>query len=207
MQQPATDENGDQDPASGALQVPPRRDSALKRFVIWAFIGLAVGGVIALVALRQIHLDPTPGLTPQQFYAAHDAWKAHPVLDYDVEVRVTGPQAATYRVEVRRGEPQTATRNGQPLTSRRTFGTWSVPGMFSTISRDVEALERAADAGRPPPLILRAAFSERGVPEHYRRIDNGSRKGGDSIAVTWDVTEFHIVEPASSKAREPDSPQ
>jgi len=168
---------------------------------------VAIGGVIALVVLRQIHLDPTPSLTPQQFYAAHDAWKANPILDYNVEVRVTGPQAATYRAEVRHGEPQSATRNGQPLTSRRTFGTWSVPGMFSTISRDVEALERAAAAGRPPPLILRAAFNERGVPEHYRRIDNGSRKGGDSIAVTWDITEFRIVEPSSSEGAAPDSPQ
>jgi hypothetical protein len=197
MRESAMEENGDLAPGDAMAPAPLAPDSALKRFILFTFIGLAIGGAIALVALRQIHLDPTPTLTPEQFYAAHDAWKANPLADYDVEVRVTGPQAAVYRVEVRHGEPQAAWRNGQELKSRRTFGTWSVPGMFSTISRDVEALERAAAGGRPPPLILRAGFSPRGVPEHYRRIDNGSRKGGDSIAVTWDVTEFRVVEPSS----------
>jgi len=109
-------------------------------------------------------------------------------------VTVHGPQPATYRVEVRDGEAIAAWRNGEPLKSQRTFGTWSVPGMFSTISRDVEAIERAAAEHRQRPLILRAAFhAEYGYPERYRRIDNGSRKGGDSIAVTWEVVEFRVV--------------
>ena len=68
--------------------------------------------------------------------------------------------------------------------------------MFATISRDVEALERAAERRAPPPLILRAEFDSRyGYPARYRRIDNGSRKGGDSVTVAWDVIEFRVVEP------------
>ena len=67
--------------------------------------------------------------------------------------------------------------------------------MFATISRDIEAIERAAAKGAPLPLILRAEFDAKyAYPARYRRIDNGSRKGGDSIAVTWDVNEFRIVE-------------
>ena len=63
------------------------------------------------------------------------------------------------------------------------------------LSRDVEAIERAAAKGSQPPLILRAAFHPAyHYPERYRRIDNGSRKGGDAIAVTWDVTEFRVAE-------------
>ena len=159
-------------------------------------MGIGVGVVIALIWLRQRTYDPTPDLTPQIFEAAHERWKSTAPLNYDIQVRVTGPQAAVYRVEVRDGEPQAAWRNDQPLTSRRTFGTWSVPGMFSTMSRDVEAIERAAEAHRQLPLILRATFhSTYGYPEHYRRIDNGSRKGGDAIAVTWDVIDFRVVEP------------
>src|SRR5205814_10451740 len=112
--------------------------------------------------------------------------------------RVTGPQTTVYRVEVRNSEPQMAWRNGQPLNSRRTFGTWSVPGMFSTISRDVEANERAAARGAALPLILRAEFDAKyAYPARYRRIDNGSRKGSDSITVAWDVTEFRVIEPKS----------
>ena len=75
---------------------------------------------------------------------------------------------------------------------RRSVG---VPGMFATMSRDVEAIERAAERRAPPPLILRAEFDSRyAYPARYRRIDNGSRKGGDAIAVTWDVVEFRTAE-------------
>ena len=67
--------------------------------------------------------------------------------------------------------------------------------MFATMSRDVEAIERAATRGSPPPLILRAEFDSRyGYPAKYRRIDNGSRKGSDAIAVTWDGIEFRVIE-------------
>jgi len=184
--------------AHSFLPRTPTADSTLRRFVVWMLIGIGFGVAVMLVALRQIHRDPTPSLTPELFHAAHQRWKASPLANYDVEVRVTGPQAAAYRVQVCDGEPPAAWRNGQPLNSRRTFGTWSVPGMFATISRDVEAIERAAARGAAPPLIQRAEFDPKyGYPARYRRIDNGSRKGGDSIAVTWDVIEFRIVEPES----------
>jgi len=185
----------------------PAADAALRRFVASMLIGVGVGLAIMLVVLRQIYRDPTPALTPELFYAAHERWKSNPILNYDIEVRVTGPQAATYRVEVRDGQPQAAWRNDQPLTSRRTFGTWSVPGMFATISRDVEALERAAAKGAMPPLILRAEFDPNtSCPVHYRRIDNGSRKGGDAMAVTWDVTEFRVIQADSSADPMPPPP-
>jgi hypothetical protein len=179
----------------------PRAAGTLRRFVAWSCFGGAVGLAAALVALRQANYDPAPALTPQAYEAAYARWRAREISDYDIEIRVTGPQAATYRASVRNGEPTAAWRNGKPLTTRRTFGTWSVPGMFSTISRDIAAVEQAAAKGRPTPLILRAAFNaERGYPERYRRIDNGSRKGSDAIAVTWDVIAFEIVSPQSAES-------
>lgn len=166
-----------------------------RRFVAFTLVGIGVGLMVMLFAMRQANYDPTPSLDPEQFHAAHEHWKDHKIPSYDIEVKVTGPQAATYRVEVREGEAVAAWRNGQPLISQRTFGTWSISGMFSTISRDIEAIERAAREHRQRPLILRAAFNaEYGYPERYRRIDNGSRKGGDSMAVTWNVVEFRVME-------------
>jgi len=173
--------------------------AAARRFVMFTLVGIGAGLVIMLAVMRQANYDPTPSLSPEQFHAAHEHWKAHKIPNYDVEVKVTGPQSAVYRVEVRDGEAVAAWRNGQPLRSPRTFGTWSIPGMFSTISRDIEAIERAAAANKQRPLILRAAFnSDYGYPERYRRIDNGSRKGSDSMAVTWDVVEFRLVESAEA---------
>ena len=168
--------------------------SSLRRFLLGALAGIALGIFPALYLLRQSSRDPTPALTPALFYAAHDRWKAIAPPDYDVEVRVTGSQPATYRVEVRDGEPQAAWRNGQPLTTRRTFGTWSVPGMFSTISRDIEAVERHA-AGKAerftPRLTLRAEFDPQyHYPKRYRRIQQWS-----TVEVAWEVTRFHLLPP------------
>jgi hypothetical protein len=164
----------------------------LRRLVPWALLGGAIGLAGSLVVLRFTSRDPTPALTPELFYAAHERWKAAAPPDYDIEVRVTGSQPALYRVEVRGGQPQAAWRNGQPLANRRTFGTWSVPGMFSTISRDIEAVEKhaAGKADRSTPrLTLRAEFDPHySYAKRYRRIEQWS-----TVDVAWEVTEFGVL--------------
>jgi len=164
--------------------------------LLWTLAGLALGVVATLIALRIINRDPTLLLTPAAFYAASARWKASAPADYDIEIEVAGPQAATYRVEVRGGQPRGAWRNGQPLKQRRTFGTWSVPGMFSTMARDVDVVERRA-AGQAKPgeteLILKAQFDPQySFPQRYQRIEWGSRRGSDAVTVTWEVKEFRV---------------
>jgi hypothetical protein len=173
------------------------RRGSLRGFVVWTLAGLALGAIGSLVVLRTMNHDPTPRLAPADFYAAFDRWKASAPPDYNIEIEVTGPQAAVYRVEVRGGHPVAALRNGHPLTQRRTFGTWSVPGMFSTMARDVDAVERRA-AGRTKPgeveLILKAEFDPQyHFPRRYQRIEWGSRRGSDAKTATWEVKEFRVV--------------
>jgi hypothetical protein len=170
----------------------------LRRIVLWGMLGTGIGLALAVVGLWISRHDGTPLLTPDEFEQAHRRWQAATPADYDIEIEVSGPQAAVYRVEVRGGQPQAAWRNGNPLNQRRTFGTWSVPGMFSTISRDVEALERRA-AGQAPPgspeLILRAEFDPQfHYPRRYRRTEWGSRKGSTAQEVKWVVKEFRVLE-------------
>jgi len=174
-----------------AMAANPKTRAALRRFVLWTLAGIGMGLVLSLIALRSMRYDPTPTLTPELFYAAHERWKAVAPPNYDIEVRVTGSQPATYRVQVRDGEAEAAWRNGRELSSRRTFGTWSVPGMFSTISRDIEAIERHA-AGKAdrftPRLTLRAEFDpEYSYPKRYRRIQNRS-----TVEVAWEVVKFQV---------------
>ena len=175
-----------------------RPASRFRSFVLWTLAGLGVGVVATVVVMRIIHRDPTPLMTPAIFEAAHQRWNATAPDDYDITIRVTGPQAAMYHAEVRGGQPSAASRNGKPLNQRRTFGTWSVPGMFSTMSRDVEVVERRA-AGRAKPgeieLILKAEFDPQySYPRRYQRIEWGSRRGSDAITVTWEVVEFKVRE-------------
>lgn len=170
----------------------PRRADLLRRFVLGTLIGGSVGLMALLLFWRVKYHDPTPRLTPELFEAAHERWKATAPPNYDIEVQVTGSQPATYRVEVRGGESVAAWRNGQPLLTRRTFGTWSVPGMFGTISRDVEAIERHA-TGRAdrftPRLLLRCQLDPKySYPAKYRRIEQWS-----TVEVAWEVKEFRVV--------------
>jgi hypothetical protein len=191
---PMTDDDaGPTTSLNGARQaVPGPRGAGLRRFALWTFIGMGIGVLVSLVVLRVVHRDPTPTLTPEIFRQARAQWREAEPASYDIEIRVTGAQPAVYRVEVRDGEPQAAWRNGNPLLARRTFGTWSVPGMFGTMSRDVEAVERH-EQGKADPhaprLTLRAEFdSEYGYPARYRRIQWGS-----SVEVAWEVTEFRVI--------------
>lgn len=174
----------------------PSREGAFRRLVIWSLGGLAFGVVAAIAGMRIANYDPTPPLTPEVFYAARERWKAAAPPDYDITIRVAGPQPAEYRAQVRGGQPRAAWRNGQPLTNRRTFGTWSVDGMFGTMGRDIEALERRA-AGRADinetELVLRAEFDPQySYPARYQRIEWGSRRGSTAVTVTWDVVEFEV---------------
>jgi hypothetical protein len=161
-------------------------------------VGVAAAlGALGLVSM--IRFDAPPALTPERYYEAKAQWQAAAPPNYDIDVEITGPQSAHYRVEVRGGEPSFAQRNGVPIKQRRVYGTWSVPGMFGTMSRDVEAIERRA-AGKAgadeQELVLRAQFDPvYGYPVRYERIEWGSARGSTSTAAMWEVTRFELVEP------------
>jgi hypothetical protein len=158
----------------------------------WLLLGaLILASAAGIVALRWWQSDPIPPLTPKLFYEARAKWETAGPEDYDIEVIVSGSQPATYEVQVRKGQAEVALRNGQPLRQRRTFGTWSVPGMFSTMLRDVQAVELASSRNPDPALpklTLRAQFDPQyGYPARYRRIQQGS-----TVEVSWQVTKFEV---------------
>lgn len=163
----------------------------LSRAAWWILGSLSLAAVAVIITLRWWWGDSIPPLEPSQFYEARAKWDAAGPQDYEIEIVVTGSQPATYEVHVRDGQAEVALRNGQPLRQRRTLGTWSVPGMFSTIQRDVEAVERAASPSADPSLprlTLRAEFDPQyGYPARYRRIQHGS-----PVEVSWQVTRFEV---------------
>jgi len=131
-----------------------------------------------------------PALTSATFHEAWNRWDEHAPAGYDIEVAVSGPQAATYRVQVRAGEVISATRNGFALKGYRTIGTWSVPGMFHTMEIDLDQLGRSEETAttNSQRLILSCQFDTAlGYPAHYRRIEMGSR-----MQVEWQVTSLTI---------------
>ncbi len=174
---------------------PPDMKYTARRFTA-AVLG-AVFALACVVGYKVYTGGPRlPALTAARFTAAREKWQQLAPPSYDIEIVVSGRQPATYRVETRDNAVVKALRNGQPLTNRRTFETWSVPGMFNTIAKDVENLERVA-SGRAdattPRLLLRAIFNRHyAYPERYLRIEMVER--GENPQVSWQVTEFSVKE-------------
>jgi hypothetical protein len=188
---------------------PPRRRKSL--LVLAAVLGAMFGLAVALVIWAWTHRNPLPPLSQEEFEEAQRRWREYGPLNYDIEVEVSGPQPAVYRVEVREGEPMSASRNGRKLAERRTWATWSVPGMFGTLASDFRHLARVesgADDENTPRVSLYGVFQTKfGYPEQYRRIMLGQgreesmahrisqgRIAGDDAAmeVSWVVREFTI---------------
>ena len=171
----------------------PTGASKMPRIGCGLMVGTLVGLVVTLAILRWNVADPTPALTAEALREARERWRQAGPADYDVEIRVQGPQPGTYRVQVRGGQATSAFRNDRPLAQQRTFGTWSVPGMFNTIARDVEQVERRASGNADrftPDLTLRASFDPKyGYPRRYVRMEAGS-----TLDVSWEVTSFSIIQ-------------
>jgi len=158
-------------------------------------LGVAAGivGLLTIVVLR--HQQTLTKLTPDRFYEAKARWEANALPSYNIEVAVTGRQAAVYYAEVREGEVFAATRDGEVLSRLRTVDTWTVPGMFATIQADVTNLQKrlagTADQNTPQ-VLLRGHFDKRtGLPWRYHRTE--LRKWGPNAEVMWEVTQFEIV--------------
>lgn len=159
--------------------------------------GFVAGGVLGLIGSimlwRMMSSDAAlPELHRKEWLEARRRWETAALHDYDIKVSVSGRQAATYAVQVRDGEVVGATRNSEPLPQQRTWSTWTVEGMFETISRDLDSVEKhlegRADASTPQ-LQLRALFhSELGYPQQYLRTE--MVRFGANVEVSWEVVKF-----------------
>lgn len=161
--------------------------------LLGGLLGLVLGAGVALVVVLIVaNRSRLPDLTRERLETQRRVWRRHALPNYDIEVQVTGPRAATYRVRVRDNVAVSETIDGRPLDDPRTFATWSVPGMFETIERDVETVESNAERGSAVEgvhLSLYAAFDPHyGFPTRYQRIAWGN--GATGVDVTWRVTEF-----------------
>ena len=175
---------------------PTEADRARRKLklISAAVLGSGIGLLGALLILLLLNRNRSPELARPAFTAAQQRWESAAPENYDIAIAVTGLRAATYRVEVRDGHPHSATIDDRPLPNRRTFSTWSVPGMFDTIERDLEHVEARAtepSVQRTARLTLYATFdSQRGFPRTYHRIEWG--EAGSDLEVTWEVVEFRV---------------
>ena len=167
----------------------------IKAIVTAGVLGGCCGLVVLLMTSVSGDRNRLPEMTPETFYAAQQKWSGSGIGSYDLTVVVSGRQPARYQIEIRSGQVERATRNEIPLQQARTQGTWSVPGMFTTIQSDVDNLEKhvqgTADRSTPQ-LLLRAEFHpDFGYPIQYRRTE--LRKWGNNLEASWVVQFFQVV--------------
>lgn len=165
----------------------------------WFFLLALLVSIVSLIWLVRARFgDPTPEITGEGFSSARDKWREASLENYDIEIEVNNAgRIETYHVRVRQGFAESAERNGAPLSNRRTFETWSVPGMFGTVDSDWQNIEKhlshTADANTLQ-LTVKAEFDPKwGYPAKYRRIEWGSMR-----EISWRVKRFDPAPPGGN---------
>jgi hypothetical protein len=170
--------------------------------------GILCGVLFSVVALFVYLAATGPGrltiVTDETLHSAEEQWAAAAITSYRVKVEVRGRQPAIYEVEVVNDRVASALRNGKPLTQRRTLNTWSVPGMFYTMSVDIENQTQHANGTAKagvPNVRIRARFDENfGYPRRYHRTEFVQR--GANPITSWQVVEFSILDESQSEVGE-----
>jgi len=154
-----------------------------------AFVVISAAAAVAgvLLALNYFVAERLPALTAAALDAASAKWDASGPASYDMDIELRGARPGTVHVEVRDQQVTSETRDGlEP--GKWTWDTWSVPGMFDTLSQDLETSEdpeQTIQAAAGTTWRLRCEFDEKnGLPRKYDRfVTNGPE-------VSWQVTIF-----------------
>ena len=132
------------EPAENVRQTNRRRRGLSARLGRGLLIGAAFLRMLLMTVTLLAH-GRTPRLTAAELEQAELRWQAARLDDYDMDVQVAGRQPGIFHVEVRGGEPATASRNGF-VPRRGTWDVWTVPGMFETLQQE---LDQAANHAGP----------------------------------------------------------
>jgi hypothetical protein len=147
--------------------------------------------IAAAVLLKLFFAERIPELTIERLEAAEQLWQQKGPDSYDLEVEIRGARPGSARVEVRDGAVTVATRDGRQLPSW-TRDTWSVPGQFDTLQRELELAEDPQHEMMAAPgtqLQLRCDFDPRfGFPRRFHRFATGG-----APEVFWRVSSFRKV--------------
>lgn len=177
--------DANRDGAADVATAPNGRSSARTIAFVLASIALAVACLV--FALQYFVADHIPELTEAELQSATERWKEHGPASYDMEIELRGAQPGRVHVEVRNGEVTAETRDGR-TPGKWTWDTWSIPGLFDTLSQDLQTAanpEQEIQAAPGTKWRLRCEFDVGlGIPWQYHRLVTGGPE------VYWRVTSF-----------------
>jgi len=160
------------------------------RSVVFVFVSLAAAVIGVLIAVHYFVAERLPELTEETLEAASAKWGANGPASYVMDIELRGARPGIVHVEVRDREVTAQTRDGR-VPGKWTWDTWSVPGMFDTLSQDLQTAadpEQTIQAAAGTKWRLHCEFDEKnGLPRKYHRfVTNGPE-------VSWHVTSFKAM--------------
>jgi hypothetical protein len=163
------------------------RASRPLRTFAFVIVSLALAIACVLLALNYFVAERIPELTEKTLEAATVKWEKNSPANYDMDIELRGARPGSVHVEVRDRKVTAETRDGR-VPGQWTWETWSVPGMFETLSLDLQTAENPEQSIQAAPGTkwrLRCEFdSNLGYPLKYHRlVTNGPE-------VFWLVTSF-----------------
>jgi hypothetical protein len=176
--------NGDAEPAP-AGKTP--HSSVSMRSVAFVLASLVLALVCIALALNYFVAERLPELTEEKLRTAMALWQKAGPVSYDMDIELRGARPGMVHVEVRDKEVELETRDGR-TPGRWTWDTWSVPGLFDTLSLDSDIAQdpqRQIQANAGTAWRLRCEFDPKlGYPVVYHRLVSGGPE------VYWRVTAF-----------------
>jgi len=171
-------------PAEGSVDSKVRLSPRKIAFVLGS-AALAVACVV--LALQYFVAERLPILSEAILQAASERWQKNGPASYDLDLELGGAQPGSVHVEVRNKAVTLETRDGR-TPGRWTWDTWSVPGLFDTLSQDLQIAEDPEQQIQAAPGTkwrLRCEFDPQyGYPLQYHRLVTGGPE------VFWRVTKF-----------------
>ncbi len=157
------------------------------RTVAFVLASAALAAVCVLLALQYFVAERLPELSEATLQAASERWQKIGPASYDLDLELGGAQPGIVHVEVRNKEVTLEIRDGR-TPGRWTWDTWSVPGLFDTLSQDLQIAEDPEQQIQAVPGTkwrLRCEFDPQyGYPLQYHRLVTGGPE------VFWRVVAF-----------------
>lgn len=157
------------------------------RTVAFVLASIALALACVWFALEYFVAERLPELTEDKLRAAIASWQKAGPQSYDMDIELRGARPGQVHVEVRNKEVELETRDGR-TPGRWTWDTWSVPGLFDTLSQDLDIArdpEGQIQAAQGTTWFPRCEFDPKfGYPAVYHRLVSGGPE------VYWRVTAF-----------------
>lgn len=175
------------DASQDSAAKPSQGSPVPARTIAFLVLSFALAAVCVAFALQFFVAERLPELTEARLEAAMDLWLKNGPSNYIMDIELKGAQPGAVHVEVLKKEVENETRNGR-TPGRWTWDAWSVPGLFDTLTEDLEIAKdphQQIDAATGTKWRLRCEFDPKfGYPLQYHRLVTGGPE------VFWRVTEF-----------------